>query len=54
VTVKVYLTANGNTGRWFQFTCPLDLVAITRELQKRLAEPRGIDKTDEVKRRDSV
>jgi len=20
VTVKVYLTANGNTGRWFQFT----------------------------------
>ena len=54
VTVKVWLTANGNTGRWFQFTCPLDLVAITRELQKRLAEPRGIDKTDEVKRRDSV
>lgn len=54
VTVKVWLTANGNTGRWFQFTCPLDLVAITREFQERLVELRATDKTDEVKRHDSV
>jgi len=46
VTVKVWLTANGNTGHWFQFTCPVDLATIARELQKRLIEPRATDKTD--------